>query len=267
MRARAVMGAELRQRWKMLAALAAGIFVFLLMLGGTYEAFGGASGFTESFGKTPGFFSAFAGEAGVNIFAPSNYVAFGFIHPLFLVLTVTVGIAIGTAAVAGDVETGRAEMLYVHPLPRTSIIDARIVLWLASQVAVLTVALLGAFVGTRISQDLRDVPFRGVVQVVVQYFPLAAVFAATAFFASSLSHTRGQALGIAIGATALAYLVNFLSLLWHPIAFLRRLTPFGYYSPTRAVQGVVWWHIAVLSTVAIILFVAARVIVQRRDLV
>jgi ABC-2 type transport system permease protein len=259
--------AELRQRRRMLGALALGVFVFLLVLGSTYQAFGGASGFAQSFGKTPSFFSAFAGDSGVNIFEPANYLAFGFSHPLFLVLTLTVGLSIGSAAVAGDVESGRAEMLYAHPLRRTSIIDARIALWLGAQVGILAVAIAGAFVGSRLSADLRHVAFAGQVRAVVQYLPLALCFGGVAFVASAASRTRGQALGIAVGATAVAYLVNFAALLWHPLAFARRLTPFGYYSPTRALHGIVWWHAGVLTAVAIALLLVARMLVDRRDLV
>jgi ABC-2 type transport system permease protein len=267
MTAASIVAAELRQRRRMLGALAAGVFVFLLALGSTYQAFGGASGFTESFGKTPSFFSAFAGEAGVNVFAPANYLAFGFAHPLFLVLTLTVALSIGSASVAGDVETGRAEMLYVHPLRRTAIIDARIALWLGAQLGILVVAVAGAFVGSRLSADLRHVAFAGEVRAVVQYVPLALCFGGVAFAASALSRTRGQALGAAIGLTALAYLVNFVALLWHPIAFARRLTPFGYYSPTRALHAIVWWHAAVLLAAALVLLAVARIVVERRDLV
>lgn len=267
MRAQVVVAAELRQRWRMLASLAAGVFLFLFALGGTYQAFGGASGFSKSFGKLPSFYSAFAGESGVNIFAPANYLAFGFMHPLFLLLTLTVAVSIGSSAVAGDVETGRAEMLYVHPTPRTAILDARIALWLGAQVAVLAVGLAGSFVGSRLSTDLRHIGLAAQLRVVVQYLPLVAVFAGIAFCASALSRTRGRATGIAVGAAALAYLVNFLALLWHPLAFARRLTPFGYYSPTRAIDHVVWWHAGVLTAAAVALFALARIAVEHRDLV
>lgn len=268
MRAGALVRAELRERRRMLAALSVGVFAFLLALGSTYQAIGGPAGLTDTFGgRTPAFFSAFAGESGVNVFAPSNYLAFGFVHPLFLVLTLTVGMSIGSAAVAGDVETGRAEMLYVHPLARTAIIDARLVLWAGAQVAVVAIALLGAFAGSRLSDDLRRVAFTSELRVVLQYLPLATLFGAVAFVASAVSRTRGQALGAAIGAAALAYLVNFVALLWHPIAFARRLTPFGYYSPTRAAQGFVWGHALLLSAVTVVLVLIARVAVDRRDLV
>ena len=41
----------------------------------------------------------------------------------------------------------------------------------------------------------------------------------------------------------------------------------GYYSPTRALHGIVWWHAAVLTGAAAVLLAAARMVVERRDLV
>jgi ABC-2 type transport system permease protein len=266
---RELMLAELVQRRRMLLALGAGVFVFLVVLGGTYQAFGGPTGIAESLGgdDLPSFYSAFAGEPGVDIFEPANYLALGLIHPLFLVLTLTVGLSIGSAAVAGDVETGRAEMLYAHPRRRTAIVDARLAMWAGAQAVVLAAAFLGAYAGTRISADLQAVPVAGIVRIVVQYGALVTFFSAAAFCASALAHTRGQALGTAIGVAAVCYLANLVALLWHPLSFLRRVSPFGYYSPTRAVTAIDWVHAAVLLGAAAALVVVARLVVERRDLV
>jgi ABC-2 type transport system permease protein len=259
--------AEVAQRRRMLAALAAGTFVFELVIAGTYQAFGGAS-LATSFGtKFPSFFSAFAGERNANIFSPANYVGLAFVHPMFLVLMLTVGIAIGTASVAGDIENGRVEMIYTRPISRTAVLDARIRLWAAAQAVVILAAVIGAFIGVRISTDLHVVGVAALLRLVVQFIPLAAFVAGLSFAASAASRTRGQALGIAVGVVALGYLVNFIALLWHPLAFAQRLTPFGYYAPASAVVQIHWRDVIVLSAAAIVLFVVARVVLRRRDLI
>jgi ABC-2 type transport system permease protein len=265
---RLLVRAEMLQRRRMLIALAGGTFVFTLAVAGTYEALGGASGLANTFGaQVPAVFSAFAGARNVNLFTPRNYLGFGFVHPLFLVLTFGVAISIGTAAVAGDIESGRVEMLYTRPVRRTTVLDARIGLWVVAQLLVIAAGVAGSFVGMRISPDLRAVGVGAIVKVVEQFIPLVAFVGATSFAASAWSRTRGQALGIAVGVVAFGYLLNFLALLWHPLAFAQHLTPFGYYTPSSAVDHVNWSDAAVLIAAAVALLVFARVVLVRRDLI
>ena len=266
---RDLLRADLVARRRMILGLAAGVFVFLVVLGGTYQALGGSAMLGDSFttDNTPGFFSAFAGETGVDIFEPASYLALGLIHPLFLVLTFTTGVAMGSASIAADVETGRAELLYTHPRRRSAILDARFAAWLVAQVVVLLAAFAGAVTGSRLSDELRHVSISAIGRCVVQFTPLAVAVGALAFAASSVSQTRARALSGSIGLIALAYLVNFVSLLWHPLAFARRVTPFGYYSPTRALDAIDLVDAVALSALAVGLVVVARVVVERRDLV
>jgi ABC-2 type transport system permease protein len=259
--------AEVVQRRRMLAALAAGTFIFELAIGGTYQAFGGAA-LANSLGvKLPSFFSAFAGARDANVFSPANYVGLAFDHPLFLVLTLTVAIAIGTASVAGDIENGRAEMLYTRPVRRTTVLDARLRLWAVAQAIVVAAGAAGSLIGMRISTDLHAVGTAGPGRLVVQFIPLVTFVGALSFAASAASRTRGQALGIAVGATALSYLINFIALLWHPFAFAQRLTPFGYYTPATAVAKVDWLDAVVLLAAASALLAYARIVLVRRDLI
>ena len=262
------MRADLELRSRTLIGLGLGVFAFLLLLGGTYEALGGAEALGRQFGdKTPSMFSAFSGSRGANIFEPQQYLAFGFNHPLFLVLTLTVAIGIGTDAVAGDVENGRAELLYTRPIARTRILDMRIVVWSIAQVLVVGCALAGAALGSRLSSDLRGVDLISIVWVATQYLPLAAFVGGLAFAASALMPTKGRATGLTIALVAGAYLANFVSLLWSPARFVRLLEPFGYYSPLEAVHGPDWGHAAVLLAAAVALMLVARFAVKRRDLV
>ncbi len=266
---RELLRADLIARRKMIGGLALGVFVFLVVLGGTYQALGGSAMLGDSFSSenTPGFFSAFAGETGVDIFEPASYLALGLIHPLFLVLSFTTGVAMGSASIASDVETGRTELLYTHPRRRSAIIDARLEAWVIAQCVILLAAFAGAVVGSRLSEELRDVSVGAIARGVAQFTPLALAVGATAFAASALSQTRARALSASIGLIALAYLINFVSLLWHPLAFARRVTPFGYYSPTRALESVDYSDFGLLLALATMLIAVARVVVERRDLI
>jgi len=264
---RTLISADLRSRWRSLAALTGGCFTVLIVLSGTYTAYGGAAAFEKSFGggHTPKLFSAFSGSADTDIFSPEHFLAFGFGHPLFLVLALSVAVTSGVAAVATDVETGRAELLFSAPVPRGRLLNARITAWAAAQAGVIAGGLAGALIGSQISNDLH-VPVAVPMRVAVQFCSLALFVAAVAFAASSRAHTRGAAFAVTVGVTAGSYVANLVALLWHPLAFLQRVNPFGYYSPTEAAQHVDWGDFAVLVGASFLLMVAAHRFLARRDL-
>lgn len=261
--------AEWRMRRRSVAALAAGAFFFLFVVAATYQAFGGPDLSAQLFGgKPPRAIAAFSGSREGDIFSPRHYLAFGFNHPLFLVLTLAIAVSIGAGSVAGDVETGRAELLYARPVPRLRVLATRLLLWLPAQCAVVTGALGGALAGAQVAPDLRGAEPERVAWVALQYLPVAAVVAGAAFLASARARTRSGAVGATVGIVAAAYLLNFVSLVWSPLDAARWATPFGYYEPLAVADaGPVWWKAAVLLGVAAVLFAAAARALSRRDLV
>ncbi len=258
---------NLLSRWRSVAALAFGCFLLLVVLAGTYSAYGGAAGFAKSFGaKPPQLLSAFSGSSSADIFSPVNFLAFGFNHPMFLVLALSVAVTTGVAAVASEVETGRAELLFTAPVPRSLVLTARVVEWVVAETFVVGWAVVGAAVGSRLSGDLSQVSALVPLRIGLQFSSLAFFTAAIAFAASSRAPSRGVAFAATVGVTAGSYVVNLVALLWSPIAFVRWLNPFGYYAPTDAAAAVNWPDMAVLYGGGIVLFALAYHWLSSRDL-
>ena len=264
-----LLAAELRALGGKVAALGVGAFAFLFAVAATYQAFGGKAMPAKLFGgRPPSGIAAFSGSRSGDLFSPKHYLAFGFNHPLFLVLTLAVAVSLGARSVAGDVETGRAELVYSRPVARRKILVSHIAVWLAAQLAVIAAAVAGALLGSRISPDLRSAGAGRVVWVAAQYVGVAAFVAGLSFAVSALTRTRSAAMGITVGITALAYLVNFVSVLWQPIAWARWLSPFGYYDPmAAATAGVGLARLTALVGAAAALFAVAVAALERRDLV
>lgn len=259
--------ADLRNRWRSLAALTAGCFILLIALSGTYSAYGGATGFANAFsGKTPRLFSAFSGSSSGDVFSPPHFLAFGFGHPLFLVLALSVAITSGVAAIATEVESGRAELIFTAPVRRTQILGARVAEWAIAQVAVVGGGLIGALIGTQLSSDLSAVSLAVPVRASVQFCSVAFFVGGVAFAASAHARTRGAAFGATVGVTAGSYVVNLVGLLWSPLSFVRWINPFGYYSPTRAAEHLQWGNAGALVAAGLVLFALAALTLNRRDL-
>lgn len=264
---RRLLSAEFASRRRMVVALAIGTGLFVAFLA-SIEAFGDLSQVGQrAFGDTPPALAALAGSrAGIDVFTSLGLLAFAYNHPFFLALALAVGLAVGSAAVAGDVESGRAQLLYVRPVPRHRLLRGRILFWLVAQVIVVAAAMVGGVIGSAVSADLGTDGMGVAVRAGVQFLPLALSIGALAFATSAFAATRARAVGAAVGLTFLAYLVNFTSLLWTPAEPLRWVTPFGYYDPLGAIDAIRWSDVIVLTAVTAVLLVVAHVGLARRDL-
>jgi uncharacterized protein (TIGR02611 family) len=152
-------------------------------------------------------------------------LAFAFNHPFFLAIGLTVGLSVGSAAVAGDVESGRALLWYTRPVPRSRLLRGRIAFWLLAQTVVVAFAVLGGVLASALSEDLGGDGMQVALRAGVQFLPLGLAVGAMAFAVSAFVSTRARALGGAVGIAFLAYLVNFTSLLWSAAEPLRWITP------------------------------------------
>lgn len=259
--------AELRARRRMIAGLAAGAFTYLLIVALSYHSIG-VEGLGKAFhGDLPRTITAFSGSRGGDILSPHGWMGLGFNHPMLMVTSLTAALAIGTGAIAGEVESRRAELLFTAPLDRTRFLAASLLVWLVAEVSVLVVALAGALIGAALSDDLRHSGIGDLVWAPVQFLPLTLLVASIAFAASALSDTRSRALGAAIGVTVFAYLLSVVSGMIASLDWLRWCTPFGYYDPGAAIaHGPRPWPIAVLVGVSALLLTVTRVALERRDL-
>ncbi|HEX6336147.1 MAG TPA: ABC transporter permease subunit [Jiangellaceae bacterium] len=259
--------ADVAARRRMIAGLVVGTAVFVLALA-SIEAIGGLSEVgRQAFGEAPPALSALAGSrSGFDVFTPLGLLAFAFNHPFFLALSLAIGVAIGTAAIAGDVESGRAQLWYTRPVPRHLILRGRLVFWLLAQICVVAAGVAGGVLASLLSDSLGTDGAGVAIRAGVQFLPLALFIGALSFAVSAFAPTRARALGRTLGITFLAYLANFVSLLWSTAEPLRWITPFGYYDPLGVVQGIRWWDAVALSTAAAALILIAHAGLARRDL-
>jgi ABC-type transport system involved in multi-copper enzyme maturation permease subunit len=264
----ALIRADLWTRRRSLTGVGLGCFVMLLAITSTYTAFGGEQGTGQAFGQGSfrKVFAAMTGSDSIDIFRPANFLGSGFAHPVFLVLTIGVALSIGGAAIAGDVETGRAEMLYTAPVSRSAILGARLISWLIAQSAVVCGGVVGALIGCRLSPDLSDVSPLVPLRVAAQFGSLIFFLGAVAFAASARAQTRGAALGAAAAFTAGSYVANLIALLWSPLRFLHRLNPFGYYNPSASADHIHWLDLALLLDGGVLLLLLSRWLLETRDL-
>jgi len=260
--------AELRARRRGVGWIGIGCLAAVLAIASSYGAMGGQQGMTRCFGggDFTKILAVFSGSPSADIYSPAGYLGFSFAHPIVLVLVISVAISSGVAAIAADVESGRAEMLYTAPVSRGTIFGARLISWLIAQTAVMACAAAGTLLGSQLFSALAGVSPLVPLRLAVQFDSLAFFLGAAAFAASARARTRGAALGVAIGVAAGSYVANLVALLWNPARFLRHLTPFGYYNASAAADHLNWPDLGLLVSTGTLLLLLARRWLENRDL-
>lgn len=263
----ALVRAELVSRWRMLAGVAAGLAAFSALMASTFQSLGvGMLGSAFST-HTPRAISALSGTAGANLLSADGWLGFGFAHPMFLLLGSTVAVAIPAASIAGTIETGRADLLFVRPRPRHQLLLSWIAVWAIAQLTVAAATLLGTLAGSMLDADIAQIGVVPVASAVLQAGSLFAFIAGTAFLASSLTTTRSAAVGISIASVVALYLVNFCSSIITGLGWLHWLSPFGYYAPVQTItDGLALGDFGLLVGGGALLTLSAAVILERRDL-
>ena len=198
-----------------------------------------------------------------------SMVAFGYFHPV--VIIVFVGLAIVIAAEpAADVESGVVDLVLARPVRRWHLVTRSVLMTAATTVAIgalmvaaskLTIAMAGP-TGTR-------VPLAVLVKLASNLVALAWALGALALALSAFARRRTTAAGAA-GIIALAlYLFTFLAGLWPRLKPYGPLSPFHYYQPTTIVSGLgTRWSadVAILLVAAAVLSLVAFIVFARRDL-
>lgn len=216
--------------------------------------------------SAPPFFSSLIGEqfGGLTL---RGILAFGWNHPVALALGGATAIALGSRAVAGEIDQGAMELLMTQPLSRARYYAAH-ALFGALALALLTVA---GVAGTLIGQRLYDLESFGAGELALlgaMYWLLNAAWFAIAL-ALSARGREGGAVAMAAFFLALAsYLVNAIGSVLDSFAFALPFSLYRWFSPRDILVEPVpqTAAICVLASVAIVATLAGATLLQRRDL-
>ena len=218
-----------------LVMLALAVWGFLLPV--VYATFGKEIGALVQSGTFANVFEIVARFTGGDVFSMRGTVALGLVHPIALALVTIQVVGFAAAAVAGERQRGTLEVLLARPLERralhATLLVATVLFAALTEAAVLGGIVAGALL-FGVAGDLHAIDIALCwLNAVVLFGALGAIS-----LAASVSFDRaGPALGIALGVTLVGYTVEFLGTLWPDAAWLRPLSPFRYFEPTRILAG------------------------------
>ena len=196
-------------------------------------------------------------------------VAFGYFHPVVVVLVSVLAIYFATEP-AHEVEAGLVDLELARSVPRHVIITRSV---LAAVTAVVSAALLMAFgtwLGLRtFAAPTFDAPSAATIAMLLGHLgAVALLFGAIGLAIASGARRWSTAFFTAALAAIVLYLIDFLSIGWPLMRSISWISPFHYYPALSIIAGdaPVARNLAILSSSTVLVSAVAYWRFQRRDL-
>jgi ABC-type transport system involved in multi-copper enzyme maturation permease subunit len=245
------------------------LFVFQLVIVGQASAIEEQNSFGRITELVPAFLQRGLGNRAMLLATFKGTVAFGYFHPVVVVLIAVLAIYLTTEP-AHEVEAGLVDLELARSVPRHTIVTRSLV---AATGAVCTAALLmalGTTLGLRVfAQPSFDAPPPRVIALLLLHLAsVAAFFGALGLAIASGARRWSTAFFTATLAAVVLYLVDFLAIGWPVMRSISWISPFRYYPALAIIAGdaPAWRNVAILLSSAAALAAIGYWRFERRDL-
>jgi ABC-type transport system involved in multi-copper enzyme maturation permease subunit len=228
---------------------------------------------SQSFGRVadllPTFLQRGLGQQALLIATFQGTIAFGYFHPLVVVLVPVIGAYFATEP-AYDVETGRVDLLLARAVPRRRLITRSLGLALLATVATVVSMALGTWLGLY-AYAPRQAEWPRIDTMARLILHLAAVawcFSALAAAIAAGASRWTSAFTLVVGTMIVMYWIDFLAIAWPWMRSIAWITPFDYYPAIPILGGTAppWRNLVVLWSLALVFASLAYWRFERRDL-
>jgi ABC-2 type transport system permease protein len=211
------------------------LFQFLLLyLVTTFDTTAMLSAILE---QMPPMMKAFLQDSFFSMLTYNGAAAFGFNHPIVLILLVITAVNIPAHHITRETETGTLELLLAHPFRRRTLIFS---LWIAGCLILFLIiasALIGSYLSIILYHELSRQIVINLLQIgfnlwllivlIFSYTMMIAVFARQGLRAGNLSAV----------ITFVFYLLFFLAQIWDVLGFTKPFNIFSYFEPQAIMFG------------------------------
>lgn len=196
-----------------------------------------AQSFDELVDSMPeGLLAAFNIDDSTSLTTPSGFINSRLYSGIGPVLLAVFGIAVGTAAIAGEEDRGTLNLLMAQPISRTRLVTHKF-----AAAVTLTVILCAAILATLlVSNPLVDLGFSvaNMIAANVGLALLTLVFAAFALAVGGMTGNRALTVGLSAALAVVAFFVNGVAAIVEEVEWTRNLSPFYWLQgPNRLANG------------------------------
>ena len=194
-----------------------------------------------------------------------GFVAFGWVHPVPLLLLGVWTVRVASGALAREIGQGTMDLLASRPVSRASQVAAALVALLGG----LAVLVAAGWTGTALGLATRalDAGASDYLASAAMAWLLFAAFGAVALAVSAAVRESGVAIAVMAGLMAVSFALDYVARAWAPLRSLRALSLFRYDEPQRILAaGPSAIDLAVLGGVLAVATLVAFITFGRRDL-
>ena len=181
------------------------------------------------------------------------------------VVLAALALAMGSSAIAGEERDGTMDILLANPKSRTHVLISKI----GSMVLLVALATVAVWIPVHPIAALLGVQIGGldVEALTIHLFANSVFFGMLAMAIGAMTGDKGKAAGVTTAIMVLSFFgVGFLPLVDGGDA-VAKVLPWYYFDGSDPVQnGIAWGHLALLGGGSVLLFVAAILGFNRRDL-
>ena len=194
--------------------------------------------------------------------------AFAFVHPIMLALGWACMITGATRVLAGEIDTGTADLLLALPATRISVYTSVTLSVLICGPVMAGAAWLGVWIGSRTAGLPEPIDVWLLRYVAINSAAMLLAVGGSASLISAVSSRRGKAVGVTVAILLCSFLLNWVAAFWRPaetLAFagiLRYFRPYVILRESRLQIG----DVAVLLVVAAITWSLGAFLFCRRDI-
>jgi ABC-2 type transport system permease protein len=194
--------------------------------------------------------------------------AFGFNHPIVLMVLGIVAIILPTRHIAGEIEAGTLELLLSYPVSRSRL---NISLALSSAtilIAIIVAGWIGSFSALIIFNHFSMEMFGQLIKIGLILWILLCLITNYSLLISVYGREAGKSGLRSAGITLIFYFLNFIATLWESLEFTQVINPFHYYQPQKLMFGEQSFILdaVVLLSATIFFFIIAYLHFSRRDI-
>jgi ABC-2 type transport system permease protein len=240
------------------------IIALCVMVIAFYPSFKNSPGMTQFFQDAPEWVKSLMGNV-EDFTTPQGYLDGRLFSLMAPILFLIFAISRGSAAIAGEEQSGTLDLLLSNPIPRW-----RILLEKAASMVVSTLAMGVAFwIGLALGAVMvgMDISYLRLADVTFSCVLLGLVFGAIALAVGCAFGRRAPAIGIAAALGVGAFFLNSLVPLAEGLKGWSKLSPFYYYIEAKPLMnGLNWVHASVLMAAAVFFIALSVFLFERRDI-
>jgi ABC-type transport system involved in multi-copper enzyme maturation permease subunit len=257
----------LRRLWPLLAMPCALCWLFAFVFLAMIEPLGGLGPIVAFLRNVPRI-GRLLGSQEVDITSLEGLASVAYVHPIVAIMMAVWPLSAASAALAGQVESGEADLVLSRAVPRRTMLFAGGVTLLAGCLAIAASMLLGTLAGLTLVHPPEAFPvarFAAAASLNGLFaFTLGSVF----LLISSAASDRGQVLGWGVALWFASYFNGSVSPIFDSLEFLGPWSLHGHARPQQIVSSGAadLTGLAILGGVAAACLVLASIIWARRDI-